>query len=85
MADPRILILAKESVNFTLFNVKWIPCSSRLVVLGSHPRGTGIWQVYNMSKGKLELLDEVFKTTIHSLIILPLCSYFLYRLPSHMP
>ena len=60
MSDHRILILAKESVNFTLFNVKWVPCSSRLVVLGSHPRGTGIWQVYNLSKGKLDLLDEVF-------------------------
>lgn len=59
MSNPRILVLTAKSVNFTLFGVRWIPSSSRLVAFGSHPKGTGAWQVYNMSKGELTLLDEV--------------------------
>ena len=59
MSDPRVLVVTQKSVDFTLFSVKWVPSSSRLVAIGSHPRGTGVWQVYNMSKGELTLLDEV--------------------------
>nr|CAH0109253.1 unnamed protein product [Daphnia galeata] len=61
MTNSRILILNEKSVNFTLFCVKWIPCSARLAVLGSHPKGTGVWQIYSLSKGQLELLTEVEK------------------------
>ena len=59
MTKPRILVVNEKSVNFTLFCVKWIPCSARLVVLGSHPRGTGVWQIYALSNGELQLMSEV--------------------------
>ena len=49
----------EKSVDFTLFDVKWIPSSCRLVVLGSHPRGSGVWQIYEMSRGQLQLIHQV--------------------------
>lgn len=59
MTKPQILVLNEKQVDFTLFAVKWVPCSSRLVALGSHPRGTGVLQIYGLTKGKLELVKEV--------------------------
>lgn len=73
MTKPRILVVTEKLVNFTLFSVKWVPSSSRLVVLGSHPRGTGVWQVYNMSKGELVLLNEVIW-----LILFPSSTLFIF-------
>ncbi|KAK4005161.1 dynein axonemal assembly factor 10 [Daphnia magna] len=61
MTNSRILVLNEKPVNFTLFCVRWIPSSARLVVLGSHPRGTGVWQIYNLCKGVPELITEVEK------------------------
>ena len=55
-------------MNFTLFGVKWIPSSARLVVFGSHPRGTGVWQIYSLSNGQLTLITEVFNFVFYIII-----------------
>ena len=36
-----------------------MPSSAKIVVLGSHPRDTGALQVYELSKGQLNLILEV--------------------------
>lgn len=36
-----------------------MPCSAKVVVLGSHPRDTGALQLYELSKGQLNLILEV--------------------------
>ena len=36
-----------------------MPCSAKIVVLGSHPRDTGALQLYELSKGQLNLVLEV--------------------------
>jgi len=59
MTRSQILAHIEKPVNYTLFDVQWIPSSARLIAMGSHPRGTGIWQVYQMSKGELKLLEEI--------------------------
>ena len=68
MTNPRILVLNEKPVNFTLFGVKWIPSSARLVVFGSHPRGTGVWQIYSLSNGQLTLITEVFNFVFYIII-----------------
>lgn len=56
---PQIIVHAEKSLNFTLYDVLWVPCSAKFVVLGSHPRDTGALQVYELSKGSLNLIHEV--------------------------
>ncbi|XP_065833350.1 dynein axonemal assembly factor 10-like [Oscarella lobularis] len=58
---PQIVTHVHKSLPFTLFDARWIPCSARFVVLGSHPRNTGALHVYEMSKGDVKLLAEVEK------------------------
>lgn len=56
---PQIIAHIEKSVNYTLFDVKWLPCSAKLVVLGSHPKDTGALQLYEVSKGELKQVLEV--------------------------
>lgn len=55
---PQIIAHIEKSVNYTLFDVKWLPCSAKLVVLGSHPKDTGALQLYEVSKGELKQVLE---------------------------
>ncbi|PIK45110.1 WD repeat-containing protein 92 [Apostichopus japonicus] len=49
-------------MNKTLFDVKWVPCSARFVVLGNYPRQTGSLQVCEMtSSGEINVVSEVEK------------------------
>lgn len=49
MDKPQIISHIEKSLDFTLFDCKWIPRSARFVVLGSYPRGTGALLVYEVS------------------------------------
>ena len=57
----QIVSYVEKPVSFTLFDARWIPLSKRLVVVGSHAKGTGIWQVYELKGDRLELLHQVIK------------------------
>ena len=59
MEKPQIIAHVQKNLNFTLFDAKWVPRSARFVVLGSHPRGTGALQVYEISEGDVKLLKDV--------------------------
>ncbi|XP_013404845.1 WD repeat-containing protein 92 isoform X2 [Lingula anatina] len=63
MEKPQIIAHVQKSLNFTLFDTKWIPCSAKFVVLGNHPRGTGALQVYEVSHGDVKLLHESEKSS----------------------
>eukprot|EP00471_Norrisiella_sphaerica_P012014 CAMPEP_0184503658 /NCGR_PEP_ID=MMETSP0113_2-20130426/52024_1 /TAXON_ID=91329 /ORGANISM="Norrisiella sphaerica, Strain BC52" /LENGTH=356 /DNA_ID=CAMNT_0026893199 /DNA_START=357 /DNA_END=1427 /DNA_ORIENTATION=- len=56
---PQIVEYASQSVNFTPFATKWIPCSPRFVCLGTNPRNTGAMVVYELNKGKLKETAKV--------------------------
>jgi hypothetical protein len=58
MDKPQIIAHVEKSLNFTLFDVKWIPCSAKCVLLGSHPRDTGALHIYELNKGELKLVKE---------------------------
>ena len=58
---PQIIEHISQSLNYTPFDVKWIPCSAKLVVTGQTPRAKGIIQLFQMNKGKLEVVSEFNK------------------------
>lgn len=59
LAKPQIICHIEKSVDYSLFDVKWIPCSAKFVVMGSRPRGTGIIQIYEVSSGELKLVKDI--------------------------
>lgn len=59
MDKPQIILYAHKSLNYTLFDSKWIPYSAKFVVLGNHARGTGALQIYELTSGDVKLVKEV--------------------------
>ncbi|KAH0952386.1 hypothetical protein HN011_009777 [Eciton burchellii] len=59
LEKPQIICHIEKSVDFSLFDAKWIPCSAKFVVMGSRPRGTGIIQIYEVSSGELKLVKNI--------------------------
>ncbi|CAH1791975.1 unnamed protein product [Owenia fusiformis] len=62
MEKPQIISHVQKSLNYTLFDTRWIPCSAKFVVLGNHARGTGALQIYEVSHGDVTLLKDIEKS-----------------------
>jgi WD repeat-containing protein 92 len=59
MEKTQIICLIEKSLPFSIFDVKWIPCSAKVVVLGTNPRSTGAIQIFELNGSELSLLKEV--------------------------
>lgn len=67
--EPQVLVHIEKSVDLTIFDVKWIPESARLVAMGSTARGNGVLEVYSMAKGQLNLIHKVCEFTVKLLLL----------------
>lgn len=61
MDKPQVISHIEKPVNYSVFDVKWIPCSAKFVVLGSKPNGTGVIEIYELNEEKVELVKEIEK------------------------
>lgn len=61
MEKSQIILYAQKSLNYTLFDSKWIPYSAKFIVLGNHARGSGAIQIYELVSGDVKLIKEVLK------------------------
>ncbi|KAH3859315.1 dynein axonemal assembly factor 10-like [Dreissena polymorpha] len=62
MDKPQIILHVQKSLNYTIFDAKWIPCSAKFIVLGNYARGTGALQIYEVSHGDITLVKEAEKS-----------------------
>ncbi|XP_034250555.1 WD repeat-containing protein 92 isoform X1 [Thrips palmi] len=58
MDKPQIISHIEKSVNYSLFDCRWMPCSAKFVVMGSLPNSSGVIQLYEISGGDLKLIKE---------------------------
>lgn len=49
----------EQSLNYSIFDVKWIPFSAKFAVVGSKSNGKGIIQIYEMDSPKINLVKEI--------------------------
>lgn len=59
LSKPQIIAHIQKSLNYTVFDSKWIPCSAKFVCLGNFARGTGVLQIYEVQHGEAQLIKEV--------------------------
>ncbi|RXG58827.1 WD repeat-containing protein 92 [Armadillidium vulgare] len=59
MEKPNMILHAEKGLNYTAFDVKWIPKSAKVITLGSYPNGTGALQIYELCDGNLELVEDI--------------------------
>ena len=55
---PQIIEHIHHNIDFTPYETRWVPCSARMVGLGIAPRGHGVLNVYELSKGDLKVVKE---------------------------
>ncbi|XP_055608058.1 dynein axonemal assembly factor 10 [Uranotaenia lowii] len=61
MDSVQMVAHIEKSLDYSVFDVKWIPCSAKFVAIGSKPKGTGILQVYQLNQGQLETVRQMEK------------------------
>lgn len=59
LEKPQIIAHTQKSLNYTVFDCKWIPCSAKFVCLGNLARGSGVLQIYELQHGDVQLIKEV--------------------------
>ena len=65
---PQVHIHATKQLGYSPYDVKWLPCSAKFVVLGQHSRGTGALEIYELSEGTVKLVHQVNTTKKLALI-----------------
>ena len=63
MIRPQIFAFSEEPTDITLFDCRWVPCSTRFVVAGTHAKGHGVLRVYTMGGGEREEIKQLGKSS----------------------
>ena len=58
---PQILEHATQGLSYTPFDCKWIPASARFCIFGQSPSAKGVFEVYQLERGKLTLVKKFDK------------------------
>ena len=58
---PQIETQITKSLNYTPFDIRWLPYSTKIVITGQTTSSKGIIQIYHLIKGKLDLESEYIK------------------------
>lgn len=59
MNKTQIVEHVTQPVDFSLFDVKWIPNTAKFMAVGSNHNGTGVLQVFEMNENKVESVLKV--------------------------
>ncbi|XP_044265135.1 dynein axonemal assembly factor 10 [Tribolium madens] len=58
---PQIICHVQKALNYTIHDVKWIPCSAKFVSIGGKSNGAGIIETYSISGEGIEKVSEFGK------------------------
>ncbi|XP_055371267.1 dynein axonemal assembly factor 10 [Condylostylus longicornis] len=61
MDKPRMIEYISKNLDYTVFDVKWIPCSAKFIVVGVRPKGSGIIQIYELNGADVDLIKTIEK------------------------
>lgn len=58
LRKPQMIGHIEKSLDYSIYDTRWIPCSAKFVVLGCRPNGNGILKVFEINSGELDLVHE---------------------------
>lgn len=50
---PQIITHAAKALNFTAYDVKWIPGTAKFALVGQTPRATALIQIHSLENGAI--------------------------------
>ncbi|XP_076032932.1 dynein axonemal assembly factor 10 [Oratosquilla oratoria] len=63
MDKPQIIVHVQKTLDYSPFDVKWLPRSAKAVTVGSYPRSTGVIQIHELCQGDVNLVQSIDKPT----------------------
>jgi WD repeat-containing protein 92 len=60
---PLMISHIEKSLNYSIFDVKWIGSSAKFLTIGSKPKGTGIIEIYELDSSDVTLVKQIEKKT----------------------
>lgn len=61
LEKPQIICHLEKSLNYSIYDVKWIPASAKFVAMGGKSNGSGIVEIYSLNPDGLEKVNEFGK------------------------
>ncbi|CAH1107622.1 unnamed protein product [Psylliodes chrysocephalus] len=58
---PQIICHNEKALDYSIQDVKWIPCSAKFVSIGGKSNGAGIVEIYSLTSDNLEKVSEFAK------------------------
>uniref|UniRef100_A0A2P2IDD9 WD repeat-containing protein 92-like n=2 Tax=Hirondellea gigas TaxID=1518452 RepID=A0A2P2IDD9_9CRUS len=58
MEKPQLVIHIEKNFNYNMFDVKWVPSSARLVVMGCSAQGKGKLEILEMSSDEVNIINS---------------------------
>lgn len=58
---PQIICHNEKALDYSIQDVKWIPCSAKFVSIGGKSNGAGIVEIYSLTSDNLEKVSEFSK------------------------
>jgi hypothetical protein len=52
------LVHIEKSLNYSIYDVKWIPYSAKFVVIGTKTNGRGVIEIYELDSPNVNLIKE---------------------------
>ena len=57
-----------SGLNYSPFDVNWIPNTAKILVSGETARATGVLGIYELEQGKLTKVHEVNESVCHAIV-----------------
>lgn len=58
---PQIICHLEKNLDYSIYDVKWIPASAKFVVMGGKSNGAGLIEIYSFSTNGIEKQGEISK------------------------
>ncbi|KAI3380119.1 hypothetical protein SNEBB_001205 [Seison nebaliae] len=59
---PQLFAHSEQSLNYTIYDAKWLPCTAKFICLGSTPQNKGMLQIYQLEKDGIKKISESLKS-----------------------
>ena len=56
---PQMIEHLSRSINYTPYEVKWLPQTSRFLLCGEYPKATGVIELHQLTKGELKVISKI--------------------------
>ena len=56
---PQIIEHLNRSLDYTPYDVKWIPDTCKFMLGGERPKATGLIEIHQLTKGELKVISKI--------------------------